>query len=88
MRLVAGSNPAARTTTPTIKILRRNMGYHDRKPPSYENSTGIGVVNPLLQLQKRLNQIQDVINSLPEKHMSIVELSTSIQKILDGDESE
>ncbi len=64
------------------------MGYHDRKPPSYENSTGIGVVNPLLQLQKRLNQIQDVINSLPEKHMSIVELSTSIQKILDGDESE
>jgi hypothetical protein len=64
------------------------MGYHDRKPPSYENSTGIGVVNPLLQLQKRLSKIQDIINTLPEKHMSVVELSTTIQKILDGDTNE
>ena len=86
MRLVAGSNPAARTTHQNTK--GENMGYHDRMPPTYENSTGIGVVNPLLQLQKRLNQIQDIINSLPEKQMSTVELSTSIQKILDGDESE
>jgi len=64
------------------------MGYHDRMPPHYEDNTGISVVNPLMQLQKRLNKIQDVINLLPEKHMSVVELSTTIQKILDGDESE
>ena len=53
-------------------------------PPSYLK-TGIGVVNPLIQLQQRLDEIQKVINSLPEKAMSTVELSDTIQKILDGD---
>jgi len=61
------------------------MGYHDRRPPVYEDATGIGVVNPLMQLQKRLDEIQDVISGLPEKHMSVVELSTTIQQILNGD---
>tara|TARA_B100000131_G_scaffold313511_1_gene348987 strand:- start:1112 stop:1303 length:192 start_codon:yes stop_codon:yes gene_type:complete len=60
------------------------MGYHDRMPPSYLK-TGIGVVNPLIQLQQRLDEIQKVINSLPEKAMTTVELSDTIQKILDGD---
>ena len=64
------------------------MGYHDRRPPRYESTTGIGVVNPLLQLQKRLDKRQDIINMLPEKHMSVVELSATIQEILDGDISE
>ena len=60
------------------------MGYHDRMPPSYEE-TGIAVVNPLRQLQKRLDKIQDVINGLPEKAMTTVELSETIQKILNGE---
>lgn len=64
------------------------MGYHDRRPPMYEDSTGIGVVNPLMQLQKRLDEIQNVISALPERHMSVVELSTTIQKILNGEENE
>ena len=60
------------------------MGYHDRMPPDYKK-TGIGVVNPLIRLQQRLDKIQKVINSLPEKAMTTVELSEVIQKILDGE---
>jgi len=64
------------------------MGYHDRRPPIYEDSTGIGIVNPAMQLQMRLDKIQDVINALPEKYMSVVELSTAIQQILSGEKNE
>ena len=60
------------------------MGYHDRMPPSYLK-TGIGVVNPLIQLQQRLDEIQKVIDSVPERAMTTVELSESIQKILNGE---
>ena len=60
------------------------MGYHDRLPPAYEK-TGIAVVNPLLQLQKRLDEIQKVINGLPEKAMTTIELSDAIQQILNGE---
>ena len=62
------------------------MGYHDRLPPSYNETTGIGVVNPLLDLQKRLDNIQKIISELPETAMSTAELSDKIQKALNGEE--
>ena len=43
--------------------------------------------NPRLQIlspQKKLYDIQQIIDSLPEKHMTMMELQESIQKILDG----
>jgi len=63
------------------------MGYHDRMPPSYKE-TGIAVVNPLRQLQKRLDKIQEVIDGLPEKAVTVAELSDTIQKILNGEQHE
>ena len=66
------------------------MSYHDMGPPdpSFYRQTGMGVVNPLIQLQMRLNEIQDVINLLPENKMSIDELADAIQNILDGNTCE
>ncbi len=60
------------------------MSYHGYPPPEY-NKTGIAVVNPLMQLQKRLDKIQKVIHSLPEKAMTAFELSEAIQEILNGE---
>ncbi len=60
------------------------MSYHGYPPPDY-GKTGIAVVNPLMQLQKRLDRIQKLIHSLPEKAMTTVELSEAIQKILTGE---
>ncbi len=62
------------------------MGYHDRMPPSYNNKTGIGVVNPLLDLQERLDTIQKILSDLPENAMTTAELSQKIQKVLNGEE--
>ena len=44
--------------------------------------------NPRIQVispQKKLYDIQQVINSLPDKHMNTYELQEAIQKILDGE---
>ena len=39
----------------------------------------------IISPQKMLFDIQAVLNSLPEKQMSVVELQEAIQKILDGE---
>ena len=44
--------------------------------------------NPRIQVispQKKLYDIQQILNELSEKAMSVVELSDTIQSILDGD---
>ena len=44
--------------------------------------------NPRIQVispQKKLYDIQQIINSLPDKHMNTYELQEAIQKILDGE---
>ena len=45
------------------------------------DNPGVKVISP----QKKLHDIQRVIHSLPENHMSMVQLSETIQKILDGE---
>tara|TARA_Y100000592_G_scaffold524_1_gene852 strand:+ start:5346 stop:5552 length:207 start_codon:yes stop_codon:yes gene_type:complete len=68
------------------------MGYHDRdtferrwsmKSEKQEKSE-----NPRMQIispQKKLHDIQQIINSLPNKQMTMYELQEAIQRILDGE---
>jgi hypothetical protein len=68
------------------------MSYHDYgrytskwSPPNEDtekkpNQPRIQVISP----QKKLYDIQQVINSLPEQFLSTVELAGKIQRILDG----
>ena len=42
------------------------MGYHDRKQPDYLK-TGIGVVNPLHQQQKKLTQLEKFLREMAEE---------------------
>ena len=41
------------------------MGYHDRPPPDYER-TGIGVVNPLIRIERKLKKIQDILDNISD----------------------
>ena len=44
------------------------MGYHDRKPPDYYyKNTGIGVVNPLHEQQRRLTKLEKVLQEIAEE---------------------
>ena len=68
------------------------MAYHDRN--RYETKWGnlkekkqetenprITVISP----QKKLHDIQQVLNKVPEQAMTMYELHQAIQKILDGE---
>jgi len=66
------------------------MSYHGRPPPDY-NKIGIAVVNPLHELQQKLDKITQLVNELStDEHedaglISIEHLWT-IQNILDGED--
>ncbi len=67
------------------------MAYHDyghyvthwntdaKKDEPETKKPAVKILSP----QKKLYDIQQVINSLPENHMTMVQLSDAIQKILD-----
>ena len=70
------------------------MAYHDyghyktRWSPDQEEEKK-KTENPRVQVispQKKLHDIQQIINSLPDKHLTTVELSEAIQRILNGEE--
>ena len=68
------------------------MGYHDRdlftRKWNKPEETKVESENPRMQIispQKKLYDIQQIINSLPNKHMNTYELQEAIQKILDGE---
>ena len=42
------------------------MGYHDRKRPDYLN-TGMGVVNPLHEQQRRLTKLEKFLHEIAEE---------------------
>ena len=59
------------------------MGYHDRKPPDYER-VGIGVVNPLMRIEKKLNEVQDILDNISDASvLTANDLKVKIQRILD-----
>lgn len=64
------------------------MSYHDNPP---YNKTGIAVVNPLLELQRKLNKITEIVNELStDEHEDAgvisIEHLWAIQDILDGED--
>ena len=68
------------------------MGYHDRdlftRKWNKPEDNKVESENPRMQIispQKKLYDIQQIINSLPDKHMNTYELQEAIQKILDGE---
>lgn len=68
------------------------MGHHDRdlftRKWSKPEQTNVESENPRMQVispQKKLFDIQQIINSLPETPMSMYELQEAIQKILNGE---
>ena len=68
------------------------MGYHDRDIFERRWRTSkeeeVKTENPRMQIispQKKLHDIQQIINSLPNKQMTTYELQEAIQKILDGE---
>ena len=66
------------------------MSYHDRnlyKTQWSNPKKEVETENPKLQIispQKKLHDIQQILNELPEKAMTVVQLQETIQNILDG----
>jgi len=59
------------------------MSYHDGIPPQY-STTGIGVVNPLRQIERKLKKIQDVLDDISEgSALSANELKAQLLKVID-----
>jgi hypothetical protein len=84
MRLVAGSNPASRTKNRQQTKEQDKMGYHDR-PPDYMK-TGMAVVNPLIRIEKKLKEVQEVLDNISDYSiLSATDLKAKIQKVLDGE---
>ena len=59
------------------------MGYHDRRPPDY-NKTGMGVINPLHEIQRKLIRVQEVLDNISDSSiLTANDLKKKIQKVLD-----
>ena len=59
------------------------MGYHDHRPPDYYK-TGIGVVNPLHEIQRKLKKVQEVLDNISDSSVLTAEdLKAKIQRVLD-----
>ena len=59
------------------------MGYHDRTPPDYYK-TGMAVVNPLIRIEKKLKNIQEVLDNISDASvLTANDLKVKIQRILD-----
>jgi len=58
------------------------MGYHDRKPPDYER-TGIGVVNPLIRIEKKLKKVQEILDNISDSSvLTAIDLKIKIEQVL------
>ena len=85
MRLVAGSNPAARTIHNQPK--GNTMSYHGRPPPDY-NYEGISVVNPLIRIERKLKRIQEVLGNISDAStLTALDLKNMIEKAISEEDS-
>jgi|TARA_E500000331_G_scaffold329353_1_gene349894 hypothetical protein len=79
MRLVAGSNPAARTIN---NKQGEKMSYHGHPPPDY-SKLGIGMVNPLHQIELKLKKVQEVLDNIGDQSaLTANDLKCKIEKVL------
>jgi len=68
------------------------MSYHGNPPRDY-NRTGIAVVNPLIEIQRKLDKITKLVNELnTDEHENAgvisIEHLWAIQDILDGEDED
>ena len=54
-------------------------------PPSY-SKTGIGVVNPLIRIERKLKQIQEVLDNISEASvLTANDLKSKLEKVINED---
>ena len=59
------------------------MGYHDRPPPDYMK-TGISVVNPLVRIERKLKEVQEILDNISDSTaLTAEDLKAKIQRVLD-----
>ena len=59
------------------------MGYHDRMPPDYMK-TGISVVNPLIRIERKLKEVQEILDNISDASaLTANDLKIKIQRVLD-----
>jgi hypothetical protein len=59
------------------------MGYHDRPPPDYMK-TGISVVNPLIRIERKLKEVQEILDNISDSTaLTAEDLKAKIQRVLD-----
>jgi len=58
------------------------MSYHGQPPPDY-NEIGIGVVNPLHQVELKLRKVQEVLDNIGDLSvLTANDLKCKIEKVL------
>ncbi len=60
------------------------MGYHDRRPPYLD--TGIGVVNPLHRIERKLKRIQQILDNISDASvLTALDLKIKIEKAIEDE---
>jgi hypothetical protein len=60
------------------------VSYHGYPPPDNYNKTGIAVVNPLIRIEKKLREVQDILDNISGASvLTANDLKIKIQKVLD-----
>tara|TARA_B100001094_G_C18062695_1_gene735872 strand:- start:943 stop:1128 length:186 start_codon:yes stop_codon:yes gene_type:complete len=60
------------------------MSYHGYPPPDDYNKTGIAVVNPLIRIEKKLKDVQYVLDNISDASiLTAIDLKIKLQKVLD-----
>jgi len=62
------------------------MAYHDRPPPNYMK-TGIGVVNPLIRIERKLARVQEVLDNISDASvLTALDLKSMIERAMNEED--